>query len=464
MRTWHVVIVLSTCATVLADTIDFEATGGIADDFTLATAWHNGGLLNKTLNALAPGDTLVIPNKTFHLMGGILVQKRLTGCVIQLDGTLDFSDDIDAWPRSGDGPKAPVLECLDFAAGVENVTFTSSGTGLVHGHGSKWWGVPFIGYLEREENRPRLLHFGASKGVLLERWDFINSPYWTVTIDCDGLEIRHCNIDARRDPKTDKHSLIEESAFNTDGFDVFGRNIHIHDCNVWNQDDSFCVKNGVENVLIERVHASGCGLTIGSISSHVRNITFRDIYMHHTIKGIYMKFRGGGLIEDVLYENIVMDAPEQWAIWIGPAQQSDSDDVCAAHPCSICWPDVPFTKCVPPPNALYRNITLRNITINSPALAPGVIMADAKTSPMENVVFDNVVVHNPSAKKAPWGTGYNCIGVSTGTATGTTSPVPSCFKDMTTATLEARQTAAAEQGGGAGLPLPSDATPVLQSA
>lgn len=51
-------------------------------------------------------------------------------------------------------------------------------------------------------------------------------------------------------------------AFNTDGFDVSGKNIHIHDCTVWNQDDTFAVKaNGedTENVLIERVQASGVG-------------------------------------------------------------------------------------------------------------------------------------------------------------------------------------------------------------
>ena len=70
------------------------------------------------------------------------------------------------------------------------------------------------------------------------------------------------------------------------------------------------------------------GLTIGSIgNSVVNNITFCDCYMHHTWKGIYMKFRGsdteeGGRVSNVLYENIYMDAPEQFAIWIGPAQQS----------------------------------------------------------------------------------------------------------------------------------------------
>jgi len=41
-----------------------------------------------------------------------------------------------------------------------------------------------------------------------------------------------------------------------------------HDCDVWNQDDTFAVKandENTENVLIENVRASGVGLTIGSI-------------------------------------------------------------------------------------------------------------------------------------------------------------------------------------------------------
>merc|ERR1712110_554643 len=97
-----------------------------------------------------------------------------------------------------------------------------------------------------------------------------------------------------------------------------------------------------ENMLFERITASGVGLTIGSIgTSVVNNITFRDSYMHHTFKGIYTKFRGdNGRISNVLFENIYIEAPEQWAIWIGPAQQSDSSSLCAAHPCSLCWPQL----------------------------------------------------------------------------------------------------------------------------
>eukprot|EP00929_Paragymnodinium_shiwhaense_P019396 TRINITY_DN13242_c0_g1_i3.p1 TRINITY_DN13242_c0_g1~~TRINITY_DN13242_c0_g1_i3.p1 ORF type:complete len:339 (-),score=35.62 TRINITY_DN13242_c0_g1_i3:135-1151(-) len=311
--------------------------------------------------------------------------------------------------------------------------------GTLEGQGSAWWGFPGIGYLEREENRPRMLNIENSHDVLVENLAFKQPPYWTFWAHgIQNLEVRWSSIDARRlDNHYNSHDIIELTAFNTDGFDVSGSNIWIHDSWVWNQDDSFCIKDDSQNVLIERVNASGIGLTIGSISSHVRNVTFRNANMLRTNKGIYMKFRGPGLIEDVLYENINIVEPESWPIWIGPAQQSDSKNVCAAHPCSLCWPWLPLSawaKCNPVQNALYRNITLRNVTIDKPKMVPGVILGDEETSAMQDVVFDNVIVTNPSRKTEKWGSGYLCKGVRNGTALGHTWPVPSCFEDRTNKT------------------------------
>jgi rhamnogalacturonan hydrolase len=110
------------------------------------------------------------------------------------------------------------------------------------------------------------------------------------------------------------------TAFNTDGFDVHGNNVWIHDVDIWAQDDTIAVKGGT-NMLFERINASGIGLTIGSVGADpVQNITFRDCHMHNTYKGIYMKFRSSGLlIKDVTYENIVIDGVSNTPIWIGPA-------------------------------------------------------------------------------------------------------------------------------------------------
>jgi hypothetical protein len=51
---------------------------------------HNGAKMNETLAQLAPGDVFVIPNKTFHIMGGIQA-TGLRDVTIQIDGTLEFS-------------------------------------------------------------------------------------------------------------------------------------------------------------------------------------------------------------------------------------------------------------------------------------------------------------------------------------------------------------------------------------
>ena len=62
-------------------------------------------------------------------------------------------------------------------------------------------------------------------------------------------------------------------------------------------------------------------MTIGSIGggASVNNVTFRNAYMHNTFKGIYLKFNSEGSITNILYENITIDSPNNWPIWIGPA-------------------------------------------------------------------------------------------------------------------------------------------------
>jgi len=413
--------------------VDFESVGGIADELSDRAAWTNGRLLNSTLGSLAPGDTFLIPNKTFYTMGGIVV-RDIESVTFQLEGTVMFDDNMQDWPRESNGK---VLECIHFY-NIVNVTFTSTGVGVLDGKGETWWGVPGIGYLVRGENRPRLFNIQDSKDILVENILFLNSPYWTFWVHgVDGLEVRFCEISARR-TDDDHHGIIDITAFNTDGFDVTGRNVWIHDCVVWDQDDCIAVKDNSENMLFERITASGVGLTIGSIgNSNVNNITFRDCYMHHTWKGIYMKFRGGdedlgGRISNVLYENIYIDAPEQFAIWIGPAQQSDSSILCAAHPCSLCWPQLENlgAECNMNRNFIYENITLRNITIVDPKFSygQGVILGNPET-PMQNIVFDGVRVLN--AANSDVERYHSCEGVGSGVALGDTYPVPPCFEDMT---------------------------------
>ena len=217
---------------VAARVIDFEVdAGGIVDLDDDATAMKNGALMNSTFASLTSGDTLIFPNKTFHVMGGIMVNS-MKDVTISFDGTLVFSNNIDLWPKEANGN---VFECLHFDQ-PENVIFTSSGKGTLDGRGKKWWGLPGIGYLERAENRPRLFSMGSAKNVKVENILFKNSPYWTFWAPgADGLEISHCDIFASREDKPTGHGGLELTAFNTDGFDVTGT---MFGCMIWRMSSS----------------------------------------------------------------------------------------------------------------------------------------------------------------------------------------------------------------------------------
>ena len=98
-------------------------------------------------------------------------------------------------------------------------------------------------------------------------------------------------------------------------------------------------------------------------------------------------------ISNVLYENVYIEQPSQFALFIGPAQQYiinrhsdqypaikipetvdsiiDNDPSPTNSTCSIMWPwfdALDYVYCVGEPRSLYENITLRNVTIEDPLL------------------------------------------------------------------------------------------------
>ena len=415
-----------------------------------AEAYNNTNILNQALNSLIPGDTLIISNKTFWLSGGITV-SGLQNNTILLDGTLRFLSGRKGWPTKPCNANKTCVQKAILISDVTGLTLSSSfGYGTVDGNGASWWG--YVNYLLHGEDRPKLFTIQNGTNILVEYWHFRQSAYHTFHADdVAGLEIRYSSIDNRVNQE-DTHSIENLAALNTDGFDLQGKNMYIHDCAVWNQDDCFTIvpidKNGInvictENILIENVKASGLGLTVGSIEptpNHacIRNVTFRNAYMHHTYKGIYIKSGNrahpnpkgySAEITNILYDNITMDEPEQVPIWIGPAQELDS-----ANACSLLWPADPFSKCPAPlATVKWTNITLRNINIINPKESPGLIYGNA-TSPMVNVTFNNVKCTPKDDTKKPWKDQfYYCKGVQ-GIATGNTNPIPPCFTNATNGT------------------------------
>ena len=385
--------------------------GAIPNDSSHENCRRNTQILSNALQYNTSNHTLVIPhNKTFFLELGVFA-TNVNNAVIQLDGTLRF-ERLDKKPIR----THKVQPCMHIKDS-QNLTITSSSAaaggnrrGLIDGRGSQYWGVPGVGFIQVAEHRPRLLVLNRTTDLLLEHIILQDSPYHTLKlVSVNRVEVRNISIVARRTPE-DGHGWIDLSAFNTDGIDVSGHNVHVHDVDIWTQDDCIAVKDNKDpldyvssNMTFERINASGTGIVIGSIGgSHVRNITFRDCYLHKSVKGIYLKFHEPeafwkqrnltGIIENVMFENIGMEETLQFSIFMGPAQQSDRRDPCFPNPCSLCWPWSPTAKCHVVREAKFRNITLRNVTMHKPAMSPGVILGDAHDPTLESIVFENVIV------------------------------------------------------------------------
>merc|ERR1712070_198424 len=221
--------------------------------------------------------------------------------------------------------------------------------------------------------------------------------------------------------------VLEPEDLNTDGIDPSGIDFHIHDCNILNDDDSIAVKpcdgkkfkefkpgkpgftDCAQNMLIENTVLTGFGASIGSVGPKpdvncVRNITFRNISMPGTGKGVYIKSDPGcgkgtnvdgeevdktSIIEDITYEDISIERPFWWSVFIGPQQQQEPGSA-LGDKCALQYPLL-HSQCPTQGCTTFKDITLRNVHIKDPLLSPGFILGNS-TNPMQNLTFDNVTV------------------------------------------------------------------------
>lgn len=118
--------------------------GAKPSDAALATCQFNTRVINKALAVLQPGDTLLVPNSTFHVAGGI-TGGNLTDITLQIDGTLKWDNNQTAWPRA---PGGRVHECF-YLETVDNLTITSSGTGTLDGSGGEDSAMALVSLAQR---------------------------------------------------------------------------------------------------------------------------------------------------------------------------------------------------------------------------------------------------------------------------------------------------------------------------
>ena len=375
---------------------DFGARAGI-ERFEIATQNANAFLAALTAANASNTDRTIIfsEGKTYYMYAVNITSMR--DITIQVDGILRYSDEIKNYPTKNYG----LMYFLD----CEGIHL--KGKGQIDGQGLNWWRYAYTG----SDWRPDMISFRESRDLTVEGLYLYSSPKYSINfVDCADVVIHDVTIyiNSTLARGRDKHNSVTY-ALNTDGIDLAVTNAHIYNNKITNYDDGivakpckstgkYCQCSG--NILAENNEITySTGLTIGSVPPNenvncVRNVTFRNNIMHRPLKAIYIKpnpgTKGTGIIEDIVYENIVIDHALWWTIYIGPQQQNQPGGGADGTGCNFLFPFIPV--CPTQPLVTMNNIILRNITATEtlPLFeGPGVILCDA-ANPCTNFVFENV--------------------------------------------------------------------------
>mmetsp|Transcript_14425 Transcript_14425/g.21672 ORF Transcript_14425/g.21672 Transcript_14425/m.21672 type:complete len:465 (-) Transcript_14425:119-1513(-) len=379
------------------NSILIEEYGAKPNSYDLHTARVNSeAMVNALVAANSSLDRVVtISGGNEYYMLGVYVSD-IYDVTIQISGKVIFSDYIPAWDPDTTA-QFWFVECHGI---------TVQGQGIVDGQGLKWWRGAYLGL----SYRPFLVYFYHSTDIIIKDAFFLNSPRFSIYFkDCADIVVHDITIfiDSSVDRGHGRDSVTYP--LNTDGIDIAATNVTIYNCNITNYDDAIvpkpCHSNWKYCICASDIIAYNnnitysTGLTIGSVPPNVhgnciRNVTFRDTTMYRPLKAIYIKTNpgeeGSGMIENILYENIVIREALWWTIYIGPQQQNEPNDGSNGTGCNFLFPFIPI--CPTQPLVTIRNIYFRNVfAVDTVPIfeGPGIILCDPG-NPCENIVFDNV--------------------------------------------------------------------------
>ena len=227
--------------------------------------------------------------------------------------------------------------------------------------------------------------------ILIADVHIINAPNWCLHLACSEDAVL-TGIDF-------KSSLLMP---NSDGFDVsLCRNVRISNCTIEAGDDGMAFSpcadgfgSGItENITVENcvISARSCAIRIGWGLNNFRNLTFSNIVIRASNRGIGIFLRYGETIENLLFSNITIETRLYKGKWWGKGEPIHISALAE-------FADNPQPRCV-------RNVVFSNI------LATGdhgiVLHADAN-SRIENVTFDQVqIALRPGPLQESFGGNYD---------------------------------------------------------
>lgn len=372
--------------------------GAIGDGQTLNTAAIQGTIERCATNG---GGVVVVPAGAF--VTGSLFLRQGVDLLIEKGGVLKGSQNTNDYPWintriAGLEMKWPAA--LLNADGLTNLTI--SGTGTIDGSGERWWKEYWAARAQERGNidphfkiaRPRLVHIINSRKVEVRDLHLKDSAFWNLQLTyCDGVEIHNLNIRAPHEPV---------KAASSDGIDIDSTaNVLITGCDIECDDDAICLKSGrdadglrvnrpTENVEVRNCrvgHAAGLVVFGSETAGGIRNVKVRDCRAGNGC-GEVVRFKTrmgrGGVVEDVLYENIQAE---------GAARVFNFN----MDAFSTTWLPEAFRTPVAPEQGrpTFRNITVRNLVARNCGAAG--TLAGLVESPLRGITLENVDIQAENA-------------------------------------------------------------------
>ena len=350
----------------------------------------------------------------------------LTGTIRLKDGvhleiprgtTISGSEDPEHYPeiftRVG-GIEMTTIAPLILIENCRGVAVTGEGT--IDGQGKKWWDLFWNKMLPEYEakglrwcvdydcHRPKTLGIQSSEDVTVRGVVFYRAAHWT----CQVLYSHHVTVDS-----IVICNNIGGDGPSTDGVDVDSSEyVRVSNSLISCNDDNFCLKAGRDAdglrvnrpcryILIEDCRAlCGRGLvTVGSeTSGGFDHILVRRCTCRGTLSGLRFKStpRRGGVIRDILFEDIEMDSPRlalemdlDWFPAYGNCTLPEEfrDKPHPSHWDTLLAPVIPPERGIPVlKDITYRRIRVRNAEICCEFRGSDVI------SP-EEINFEDVQLH-----------------------------------------------------------------------
>jgi beta-galactosidase len=217
--------------------------------------------------------------------------------------------------------------------------FSLSGGGGIFGGGRNWW--PPANQTDKHTHfRPHSLLLPLVSNFSMAGISITDSPGCNIEVNGDTQHFKGVTIVAAGD-----ECAQFAVAPNTGGFRVSGSNILVEDSTVHSGDDCVPVNPSpaglTEHVLVRNVSCA-CGTNgpvIFNPGGVVRNVTFDAIRVRNTFQGAGVKIATnhgpgstpiGGLVTDVVFSNIQITDPTNYAIYTNVWHEDVPGGVCAA--------------------------------------------------------------------------------------------------------------------------------------